>query len=106
MLNKRMPESNKYIHFRTKSRQKRRTYQQIKKKSKNTEMLLVSNPQLFSAKDSRLSIRLSRELCAFFFQSHAQLYHNLKRTIYEDSQRLDERLLNIYTCMSKVNVDK
>ena len=72
----------------------------LNKRRKN-EMLRDSNPHLLSAKDSLLSIRLSRN-CDFFFQK--LLCHNLKQTFYEDCRRMEERSMNMH--MSQVNVDK
>ena len=95
LLNKRMPDSKKYIHVYTKSGIK--TNEQIKKKKKN-EIILDSNPHLLSGQDSLLSIRLLRN-CDFSCikvivpQSKAHIL-----------RRLEERSLNNH--MSQVNVDK
>ena len=63
LLNKRVQDSNKYIHVYTKSRIKTSKLKERIKK----ETLLDSNPYLLSAKDKLLSIRLSRN-CIFFIQ--------------------------------------
>ena len=63
-VEKRMPDSNKYIYVYTKSRIKTNKLANNKKKEKK-EMLLDSNPHLLSTNDSLLSIRLSRN-CDFF----------------------------------------
>ena len=60
--------SNKYIHVYTKLRIK--TNKQIKKKGEKKEMLQDSNPHLLSAKDSLLSIRLSRNYDFFVHKSN------------------------------------
>ena len=63
-LNKRMPDSNRYIHVYTNKKKDEQT-SKFKRKKKKKEMLLDPNPHLLSAKDSFLSIRLSRN-CEFF----------------------------------------
>ena len=50
LLNKRMPDSKKYIHVYTKSRKKDEQTSKLKKKEEKNEMLLDSNPHLLSGR--------------------------------------------------------
>ena len=56
-----MPHLNKYISMSTQIKNKDEQTSKSKKVRKN-EKLLDSNPHLLSAKDSLLSIRLSRKV--------------------------------------------